>query len=165
MPTFGKHELTVGKTLGMGGFGIVSEINKFNLDPDPPPDSSSSSSPQQQQQQPVPSPASNHSSSENPQQPQLHHSKNPGPLADEDDEDDDTQQEHQPDHLFHFDVKGARQFMAQRCMRRGSARYAIKRLHGCLSAVERARGMIDLAVEAKYLSVVWHPNISECCVM
>jgi len=38
-------------------------------------------------------------------------------------------------------------------------RYALKRLHEELSEVEKARAMIDLAVEAKYLSVVWHPNI------
>jgi hypothetical protein len=64
------------------------------------------------------------------------------------------------DHV-HYDIKKARLLMGQRCTRKGTARYALKRLHGALSATERARGMIDLAVEAKYLSVVWHPNISE----
>jgi hypothetical protein len=42
----------------------------------------------------------------------------------------------------------------------GYARYALKRLHNDLTELERARGMVDLAVEAKYLSLVWHPNIS-----
>ena len=64
------------------------------------------------------------------------------------------------DHI-HYDVTKARHFMSDRCKRHGSSRYALKRLHGCLDPAERARGMIDLAVEAKYLSVVWHPNISE----
>ena len=162
MPTFGAHELTLGKTLGMGGFGIVSEVSNFTLDPDPPPDSTDDC-PTQQQQQPVPTPAtSNHPSSENPQQPK--HSKNTdSPTADEEDNNSQEQQEEeeQDDTHANFDVDRARRYMAQRCMRRGSARYALKKLHGCLSAVERARGMVDLAVEAKYLSVVLHPNISE----
>ena len=34
MPTFRAEEISLGKTLGMGGFGIVSEIMKFTLDPD-----------------------------------------------------------------------------------------------------------------------------------
>ena len=40
------------------------------------------------------------------------------------------------------------------------ARYAIKRLHwDTLSDFERVRGSIDLAMEAKYLSALSHPNI------
>ena len=41
----------------------------------------------------------------------------------------------------------------------GDARYAIKRLHRTLSEYERTRGMIDMAIEAKFLQVLWHPNI------
>ncbi|KAL7567965.1 hypothetical protein ACA910_019674 [Epithemia clementina (nom. ined.)] len=59
----------------------------------------------------------------------------------------------------HYDIKIARQHMAEHVRRNGEARYAVKRLHRDLSDLERARGMIDLAIEAKYLSVVWHPNI------
>jgi hypothetical protein len=43
------------------------------------------------------------------------------------------------------------------------ARYAIKRLHGdTLNDFERVRGSIDLAMEAKYLSALSHPNIGTC---
>ena len=49
--------------------------------------------------------------------------------------------------------------MARRCLRKGVSRYALKRLHEELTELERARGIVDLAIEAKYLSVVWHPNI------
>jgi hypothetical protein len=59
----------------------------------------------------------------------------------------------------HYDVRIARKHMANMVRRNGDARYAVKRLHRDLTDLERARGMIDLAIEAKYLSVMWHPNI------
>jgi hypothetical protein len=62
----------------------------------------------------------------------------------------------------HYDVRIARKHMAQMVRRQGDARYAVKRLHRDLTDLERARGMIDLAIEAKYLSVMWHPNIGAC---
>ena len=61
----------------------------------------------------------------------------------------------------HYDIEHAREVMDKRCLRRGVTRYALKRLHDDLTEAEKARGMIDLAVEAKYLSVVWHPNIGK----
>jgi hypothetical protein len=61
----------------------------------------------------------------------------------------------------HYDVATAREFISKHCMRFGSARYAIKRLKSDLNEVQRARGALDLAIEIKYLSVIWHPNISE----
>lgn len=59
----------------------------------------------------------------------------------------------------HYDVRVARKHMARMVRRNGDARYAVKRLHRDLTDLERARGMIDLAIEAMYLSVMWHPNI------
>merc|ERR1719491_714822 len=59
----------------------------------------------------------------------------------------------------HYDIDEARDLMNRKVLRRGVTRYALKRLHEELSEVGKARAMIDLAVEAKYLSVVWHPNI------
>lgn len=64
-------------------------------------------------------------------------------------------------HDDHYDVEGARSFMAENVLRNGDARYAIKRLKKDLEPRERVRGMIDLAIEVKFLSVLWHPNISE----
>jgi hypothetical protein len=61
----------------------------------------------------------------------------------------------------HYDIRKARHWMEKQCQRKGVSRYALKRLHNNLSDLERARGMVDLAVEAKFLSVVWHPNISK----
>jgi len=60
----------------------------------------------------------------------------------------------------HYELGVARKHMQQHVRRNGrDARYAIKRLHSDLSVLERARGVIDLAIEAKLLSVLWHPNI------
>ena len=64
----------------------------------------------------------------------------------------------------HYDVTNARQYMAEFVRRNGEARYAVKRLHRDLNDLERTRGMIDLAIEAKILSFVWHPNISRFCI-
>lgn len=61
----------------------------------------------------------------------------------------------------HYEVRRARHLMAHNVKRNGSARYAIKRLHKDLSDLERTRGMIDMALEAEYLSVLWHPNIGK----
>ena len=64
------------------------------------------------------------------------------------------------EHNQHYDVKTARLIMSQRCMRFGSARYALKRLRPDLQTdVDYARGALDLAIEIKFLSVVQHPNI------
>jgi hypothetical protein len=55
-----------------------------------------------------------------------------------------------------------RKFMARRCLRQGKhARYAIKMLSDdCLEDPERfVGGVIDLAVESRFLAVIKHPNI------
>ena len=55
-----------------------------------------------------------------------------------------------------------RKFMARRCLRKGKhARYAIKILSDeCLEDPERfVGGVIDLAIESRFLSVIRHPNI------
>lgn len=55
-----------------------------------------------------------------------------------------------------------RNFIARRCLRQGKhARYAIKTLSDeCLVDPERfVGGVIDLAVESRFLSVIRHPNI------
>jgi hypothetical protein len=56
----------------------------------------------------------------------------------------------------HYDVHAARRLMKDHVMRHGEARYAIKRLKDDLRGeLERARGMLDLAIEAKFLSALW----------
>ena len=57
------------------------------------------------------------------------------------------------------ELQKARVFLERHCLRQGKTRYAMKICKTGLRAHEKARGMIDLAVEAKYLSTVSHPNI------
>lgn len=56
---------------------------------------------------------------------------------------------------------GERKFMVDRCLRRGEARYAVKKLH-VKPRDDRdmyARGHVDLALEVKFLAVLDHPHI------
>lgn len=56
---------------------------------------------------------------------------------------------------------GERKFMVDRCLRRGEARYALKKLH-VKPRDDRdmyARGHVDLALEVKFLAVLDHPHI------
>jgi hypothetical protein len=56
----------------------------------------------------------------------------------------------------HYELNAARKLMKDHVMRHGEARYAIKRLKKDLTGeLERARGMLDLAIEAKFLSALW----------
>jgi hypothetical protein len=64
---------------------------------------------------------------------------------------DDDETEHP-----HYDVNAARRLMKDHVLRHGEARYAIKRLKKELKGeLERARAMLDLAIEAKFLSALW----------
>lgn len=132
MPVFRPDEISLGAVLGSGGFGIVHEIKKFTLDPE------------EENEQQV-----NQESEATPNHP----SRISKVVS--------TPEELSFTNHIHYDVKKARHWMEKRCIRKGVPRFALKRLHGDLSELELARGMIDLAVEAKYLSVVWHPNISK----
>ena len=56
-------------------------------------------------------------------------------------------------------ISTARDHIAKRCLRDGEARYAVKMLYPHQDPLTLARGMVDLAIEAKYLSVLSHSNI------
>ena len=182
MPTFRPEEISLGLVLGMGGFGVVNEILKFTLDSsehgddgkDTPIDKimEAGGSDDDEREAPIVEiilgrdnnekagvafgfDDNEHDNNEHdnidPSNRTEHASNSITPIEGGGGADDD----------FHYEVGRARHLMARRCIRRGRARYALKRLHSDLTALERARGMIDLAVEAKYLSIVWHPNISK----
>ena len=70
--------------------------------------------------------------------------------------------EAEDDHA-HYDIKAARQLMNDKCIRFGSSRYAIKKLRlSSLDEVDKVRGMIDLAIELRFLRALFHPNIGAC---
>ena len=74
-------------------------------------------------------------------------------------------EDHDDHEKSHYEVQTAKEIMAQRCNRFGSARYAIKKLLPNVNEYERIRGILDLAIEIKFLKVLWHPNIGtyDCC--
>ena len=137
-PQFTMNELTLGSLLGKGGFSDVSEVVNIQI-----PESDAVAS------LPVAPPKDDDD-----------HANDPILIPREPLEDD-----HENDPDDHIDLSIARSFMSKYCRRQGSARYAIKRLKSDLSDIDRARGAVDLAIEIKFLSTVWHPNISTCLVL
>lgn len=57
------------------------------------------------------------------------------------------------------DIKEMKQYMVETCMREGDSRYAIKVLRKDLTKKDHQYGVMDLAVEAKFLASIVHPNI------
>lgn len=140
MPTFRPEEICVGRELGRGGFGVVCEIQKFVLDAEEP-ERNTTETPQPSSGGEDENETSNKPKIDGLMSKSNHYSE----IADSE----------------HYAVDKARHVMANRVLKNGTPRYALKLLHSELSQVEKARGMIDLALEAKYLSIVWHPNISK----
>jgi hypothetical protein len=181
-PTFDRSEIKFGPLLGVGGFGIVFEVKDINLkiptevdvsETKPPPTTTSSTDAATA----TTASASSESNGVNAvnegsgltarmlQDSEESQSTAITTIALTDDLNHVAIKLHsgitaQDD--AHYDVRIARKHMAHMVRRNGDARYAVKRLHRDLTDLERARGMIDLAIEAKYLSVMWHPNIGAC---
>jgi serine/threonine protein kinase len=128
----------VGPVLGQGGFGIVYEVLKFELAPaegSEPEKDKGVAAKDSPEAEPAAAPATNTAA-----------------LADA--------LEEEP----HYKVGEARQLMKDRARRNGDARYAVKRVKdGLLKAgadpALKVQAMLDLAVEAAYLSALSHPNI------
>jgi serine/threonine protein kinase len=134
-PSFTRQELTLGKVLGKGGFGTVSEVRAFAVVD----------------------------------------AAEEEPAAASSKESDNDKEEEDDDDVFLSGINQqqteSRRFIAKHCLREsssgggggnvGDARYAIKEL-----SVETKRnaelflqGLIDMAVETRFLSDLEHPNI------
>jgi len=105
LPTFARQEIRHGKVLGVGGFGIVYEVERFDLD--------------------------------------------------DDDEEEKLGNETSDAH------PAERHLLQEQCLRQGAPRYCLKHLHKALTPTEQARGKVDFALEAHFLSRLSHPHISE----
>jgi hypothetical protein len=68
------------------------------------------------------------------------------------------------DHI-HYTIDKAKTYMRKHTIRNGTSRYVMKQLKENLSELEIARGMVDLAMEAKFLAVIFHPNISKSLIV
>jgi hypothetical protein len=149
-PQFTIDELIPGSVLGKGGFSRVWEIVELKLSSDdddgeaialPPAPHDYNDEGEDDVNDPNLMSEKTSKQEESPKQPQLEHPES-----------------HHDDHI---DFNVARTFMRKYCLRHGSARYAVKRLKDELTGIDRARGAVDLAIEIKFLSTLWHPNISK----
>jgi hypothetical protein len=139
-PTFEKSEVEVGPLLGVGGFCMVYEVEKFILNENKEDEQAGTLS-----------------------------LAEPAPKEEDAEADDENTEEsetldldnHADGEDHHYHVESARKFMSDNVRRNEDARYAIKRLHKKLNPFERARGKLDLVIEVKFLSRLWHPNISK----
>eukprot|EP00934_Nitzschia_sp_Nitz4_P002474 Nitzschia sp. Nitz4//scaffold159_size51929//1114//2819//NITZ4_006869-RA/size51929-processed-gene-0.11-mRNA-1//-1//CDS//3329537544//2464//frame0 len=155
-PTFRYNEIIMGPKLGKGGFSNVSEIENFRIDVSevsPTPQAEESAvpargAPTRETSDDIDGAISRLETSAKNYQKDESAPVSYADLLNEKKEDD-----------VHYHVDGAREFMTHNAKRYGSSRYAIKKLREDLNPVDQARGAIDLAIEIKILSAIWHPNI------
>jgi hypothetical protein len=141
-PTFDANEITSGPLMGQGGFSNVFEVININL---------SNDERKKEESCQIHSDKSTTTASKG-NHPQATDTIISNSNIHDNIKIDDNNEDH-----YHIDT--ARELMSKRCMRFGSARYAIKRLRPDLNQLEYARGALDLAIEIKYMSVLMHPNI------
>jgi hypothetical protein len=132
-PSFDHAEIHSGPLLGQGGFSNVFEVSNIRVT--------------------TLDDASNHNAVVTPAS-----GDNDDNIGGDDVDDADVDADNDDDE-FHYELHTAQSHMSKRCIRFGSARYAVKRLRDDLSDLDRVRGMIDLAIEIKFFRVIWHPNI------
>jgi len=122
-------ELEIGRVLGRGGFCIVSEIKRVTLIGQNPQSLPTSSS-----------------------------RKKPFKPSKKDESDDEEEDQAM---LGRGRFPQNRNFISNRYLRNGQARYAIKVLLDSVKIDPELveHGIIDLAIEAKFLAVLQHPNI------
>jgi hypothetical protein len=140
IPRFLMSEVTIGQVLGRGGFCVVQEITKIQLSSDGAAIAASSSHHHDDTTHNDDTTGDNH------------HDDN-----DNDDDDDDQHYEHEFANLIQD-----RNFMAKQYRRRGKDyRYALKIVQESIKkdAQTYINGIVDLAIEARFLSVIRHSNI------
>mmetsp|Transcript_16849 Transcript_16849/g.21977 ORF Transcript_16849/g.21977 Transcript_16849/m.21977 type:complete len:477 (-) Transcript_16849:100-1530(-) len=173
MPTFRPEELSLGPVLGTGGFGIVNEIKKFTLDEEAERQADADAAAKEngdgkataEEEAPLMEikVENGNGNGVNGDDTKMVKNLTDSALAQEKETrekaDSGLSGFGEDNHDDHYDIGKARRVMSARVLRDDKGRYALKRLHDDLTVLEKARGMVDLAVEAKYLSIVWHPNI------
>jgi len=146
MPKFSREEIGLGKLLGIGGFCRVHEVVAISL------------------------PVVEDKNYNAVEELRSLNGKGVGGCEDEDNEEDTVNvngidsEDESVKSMIEFDEVQARTYMQKHCMREDyagemNARYAIKRLKSTLKGGSVSRGTDDLAVEAKFLAAIEHPNI------
>jgi len=172
LPTFDASEIGVGPRLGVGGFGVVCEVQQIKLD-----DNRIESNVEHAGQD-----GAGGADDENRRPPSLgtRQSTVSAETSEEDTQHKVQSARHndadafvfesdlqcltefnvgQHDHHYNMSPSAARAFMAEHTLRDGDARYAIKKIKPDLSDEDKVYAVKDLAIEAKFLAVVSHPNI------
>jgi serine/threonine protein kinase len=154
-PTFDAKEITSGSLLGRGGFSNVFEVISITL-----------LSKDEEKMKQTPEQSSDNHNHQNPQTLACQTTTDTTTTTtttttNNTNNNQDTTRQRMDDtnEEDHYHVDTARDLMANRCMRYGSARYAMKRLRPDLNQLDYARAALDLAIEIKYMSVLMHPNI------
>jgi serine/threonine protein kinase len=170
-PTFKASEVNVGPLLGAGGFGLVFEVEDLNIQlvARSTEDETHSAQRLSTQKQGQDSSERDVLHADDDPTKKRHVRKSSGvsfhiPTPTE--AEVESVGGHESDSIAdiddsHYDVLHARSHMKKFVRRDGDARYAIKRLRKDLNELARTRGMLDLAIEARFLSGLWHPNISK----
>ena len=144
LPTFDASEIRVGPRLGVGGFGVVCEVQHIGVQDDGERGQSA---------------GTGGGGGGTSMEEDLH--RDADAIVIETDLDSLADLKATDEHDYHYNLNptAARAFMAKHSIRDGDARFAIKRLKPDLSDKEKLAGAKDLAIEAKFLAVVSHPNI------
>ena len=155
LPTFDSSEIGVGPRLGVGGFGVVCEVQHIKLD------SGCDGGDVQDDDERGQSAGAGGGSGGGGTSMEEDAHRDADAILIETDLDSLADLNVADEHDYHYNLNptAARAFMAKHSLRDGDARYAIKRLKPDLSDKEKLAGAKDLAIEAKFLAVVSHPNI------
>lgn len=162
LPTFDSSEIGIGPRLGVGGFGVVCEVQRIKLEPGSGGDHNDSGrQPSIVTQQRSTSAGGTFEEEDTQHKLQSIRDRDADAILIEADLGSLTELNGVDQHDYHYNLipTAARTFMAEHCLRDGDARYAIKRLKPDLSDKDKLYGVKDLAIEAKFLAVVSHPNI------
>jgi hypothetical protein len=149
LPAFAASEVGVGPRLGVGGFGVVCEVQRIRLDEGRGREGTGA--------------ATSSTGIDADAKTDADADADVDALAFDTERDlqcpEDSKtgtfmvDQHQHDHHYNMTPSAARAFMTEHSLRNGDARYAIKRLKSGLSDKEKVCGAKDLAIEAKFLAV------------
>jgi serine/threonine protein kinase len=157
IPRFDKTELHLGKILGRGGFCVVVEISKIKTNEATDDKSSGSKASLSTRLMRI---VKRKMSKKAQLQEESFRSGVASTL-------DDVLVPGQNSEPFcRFDTKFSRDFIARTSKKRHGGRYVIKQLSPELKETDKItflKGTVDLAMEAKFLSTIDHPNIIELC--
>lgn len=157
IPVFNLNEMQLGRILGRGGFCVVTEIEKVTLD---------------EEEDDEKSPQASGSFLSRLKKPKTNDLVRTTSLADEKKSVNSEGRSINSEHRREFSISTSRlsrkrieKFSKKKAGRKGG-RFALKKVAYDLAGVSRVaylKGLVDLVIEAKFLSAIDHPNIVRLC--